>query len=217
MPSPCHLHATPHPPQVPENVRKAFAMFDTDRSGDIDRYELKQALRQLGMEADSAQTQGIIQKYDTTGRGKLDLAAFNKLVTELLAFQKTGNPKAKPDEKSTLSAPLRLVVFAAANDKGGGRRELVHLVVERMRTHRAHSASEHVHCILVELRFALLNLDARLLLERLCPQRRSQVELVVVGVSELAGRLVQHHRVRLAISPQVFIDSRSVGAQWSLL
>ena len=120
-------------------MRKAFAMFDTDRSGDIDRYELKQALRQLGMEADSAQTQGIIQKYDTTGRGKLDLAAFNKLVTELLAFQKTGNPKAKPDEKSTLSAPLRLVVFAAANDKGGGRRELVHLVVERMRTHRAHT------------------------------------------------------------------------------
>ena len=61
-------------------MRKAFAMFDTDRSGDIDRYELKQALRQLGMEADSAQTQGIIQKYDTTGRGKLDLAAFNRLV-----------------------------------------------------------------------------------------------------------------------------------------
>ena len=115
-------------------MRKAFTMFDTDRSGDIDRYELKQALRQLGMEADSVQVQGIIQKYDTTGRGKLELAAFNKLVTELLAFQKTGNPKAKLDEKNTLSAPFRVIVFAAANDKGGGRRELVHAAVERMRT-----------------------------------------------------------------------------------
>jgi len=105
-------------------------MFDTDRSGGIDRYELKKALRQLGMEADSAQTQGVLQKYDSTGRGTLDLASFNKLVQELLAFQKTGNPKAKLDEKDTLSAPLRVMVFAAANDKGGGRRELASATIE---------------------------------------------------------------------------------------
>ena len=64
-------------------------MFDTDRSGGIDRYELKKALRQLGMEADSAQTQGVLQKYDSTGRGTLGVQQFNKLVQELHAFQRT--------------------------------------------------------------------------------------------------------------------------------
>ena len=93
---------------VPENVRKAFDMFDTDRSGDIDRYELKKALRQLGMDADSVQTHGVLQKYDTTGRGTLSVQQFNKLVTELQAFQRTQPAAAaKPASPSAQAAAAR--------------------------------------------------------------------------------------------------------------
>ena len=93
---------------VPENVRKAFDMFDTDRSGDIDRYELKKALRQLGMDADSVQTHGVLQKYDTTGRGTLNVQQFNKLVAELQAFQRTQPAAAaKPASPSAQAAAAR--------------------------------------------------------------------------------------------------------------
>ena len=37
------------------NVARAFHMFGTDRSGDIDASELQMTLVQLGMEVDSAQ------------------------------------------------------------------------------------------------------------------------------------------------------------------
>ena len=72
----------------PENVRRAFEMFDTDRSGGIDVKELQKALAQLGMEADSSQTRAVLQRFDANSNGKLDLVEFNKLVTEILEFQK---------------------------------------------------------------------------------------------------------------------------------
>ena len=72
---------------VPEKVRKAFEMFDEDTSGGIDRYELKKALRQLGIGADSVQAQVVLQKYDSAGTGKLGVEQFSKLVQELIAFQ----------------------------------------------------------------------------------------------------------------------------------
>ena len=93
---------------VPENVRKAFDMVDALRSGAVDRYEIKKALRQLGMDADSVQTHGVLQKYDTTGRGTLSVQQFNKLVTELQAFQRTQPAAAaKPASPSAQAAAAR--------------------------------------------------------------------------------------------------------------
>ena len=118
---------------MPDNVRRAFQMFDTDRSGDIDARELRKALQHLGMEADSAQTQGVLRKYDTAGKGKLVLVEFNKLVQELLDFQKKagiGPKDGSKDKAATLSFPLRLVAFAAATDRGASRRELAHATLE---------------------------------------------------------------------------------------
>ena len=93
---------------MPENVRKAFNSVDTLGSGAVDRYEIKRALRQLGLEADSVQTHGVLQKYDTTGRGTLSVQQFNKLVTELQAFQRTQPAAAaKPASPSAQAAAAR--------------------------------------------------------------------------------------------------------------
>ena len=104
--------------EVPANVEKAFRLFDTDRSGDIDSTELRKALQHLGMEADSAQTREVMRKYDRAGRGKLGLDEFNKLVQELLEFQKKQGigPKDEPYGKGAakdgaLTLPLKIVAF----------------------------------------------------------------------------------------------------------
>ena len=104
--SPPHVSAAPTSPQVDDKVRRAFQLFDTDRSGDIDSAELRKALQHLGMEADSMQTQNVMRKYDISGRGKLGLSEFNKLVRELLEFQKGAQTSlaAKPASPSS-SAP----------------------------------------------------------------------------------------------------------------
>ena len=94
---------------MPENVRRAFQSVDTLGSGAVDRYEVKKALRQLGLDADSVQTHGVLQKYDTTGRGTLNVQQFNKLVAELQALQK-GQPApaaAKPASPSAQAAAAK--------------------------------------------------------------------------------------------------------------
>ena len=70
-------------------VRKAFAHFDVDSSGDIDAAELRPALAKLGMAADAAEAKAILQGYDTHGDadGCLDLVEFAQLVQKLLAWQ----------------------------------------------------------------------------------------------------------------------------------
>ena len=62
-------------------------MFDADRSGDIDTRELRKALQAMGMETDGQQTKEVLRKYDLSGKGKLDLVEFNRLVQEILLFQ----------------------------------------------------------------------------------------------------------------------------------
>ena len=88
--------ASPSQATVPENVRRAFSMFDTDRSGDIDSRELRSALTQLGMESDSQQARDVMRKYDTAGRGKLSLTNFNALVQDLLQFQRSTGQASSP-------------------------------------------------------------------------------------------------------------------------
>ena len=125
--------------EVPANVEKAFRLFDTDRSGDIDQTELRKALQNLGMEADSAQTREVMRKYDRAGRGKLGLDEFNKLVQELLEFQKKQGigPKDEPYGKGAakdgaLTLPLKIVAFGSATERptGTARREMATATLE---------------------------------------------------------------------------------------
>ena len=49
-----------------DDARRVFAAYDRDSSGDIDAAELRAALRDLGLDANSSQTSRIIAKYEHT-------------------------------------------------------------------------------------------------------------------------------------------------------
>ena len=82
-------------------VRNTFAKYDVDQSGTLDVRELRGALKMLGMSASSEETIAIMNKYDKSEDGKLDLPEFNALVTELQAFLET------QPQRSTTAAPVR--------------------------------------------------------------------------------------------------------------
>ena len=71
-------------------IEGAFNQFDVDRSGRIDASELRRALERLGVKVDAAQAREVLAKYDKPrggGSGGLDLAAFTRLVRDLVTWQ----------------------------------------------------------------------------------------------------------------------------------
>ena len=79
--------AMPAPREAEDDIERIFNQFDDDNSRSIDRGELKQALKSLGMEVDNNQAAGVLAKYDADGSGTLRLDEFRRLVGELRAFQ----------------------------------------------------------------------------------------------------------------------------------
>ncbi len=76
-----------------DEARRVFARYDRDGSGDIDTAELRSALADLGMHADTAQTAAIVAKYDTNADHRLDFGEFSRLLAELREFQtRQGRP-----------------------------------------------------------------------------------------------------------------------------
>ena len=73
---------------IPHEVRKAFAHFDSDGNGRIDAFELRTALHHLGVEASSAQALAVLKKYDVDRSRELDIDEFAKLVMDVREFQK---------------------------------------------------------------------------------------------------------------------------------
>ena len=72
---------------VPADVRRAFEMFDTHQSDGIRGREIRRALLQLGMDADSSEAEAVLQPYDADKDSRLNLVEFHRLVQELLEFQ----------------------------------------------------------------------------------------------------------------------------------
>ena len=68
---------------VPDHMKDAFKLWDTDGGGELDGEELQSALAALGIEADCEKTQRVMKRYDTDHNGSLDLAEFSNMVTEL--------------------------------------------------------------------------------------------------------------------------------------
>jgi Ca2+-binding EF-hand superfamily protein len=50
-------------------VREIFEIFDSDRNGFLEYYELKSALRSLGFEAKKMEVKEIVVEFDKTGNG----------------------------------------------------------------------------------------------------------------------------------------------------
>jgi hypothetical protein len=63
-----------------KELRDAFAVFDTDGSGSIDRKELKRLMKMLGQALSKAELDAMIDEVDTNGDGEISFAEFTAMV-----------------------------------------------------------------------------------------------------------------------------------------
>ncbi len=62
-------------------IKEAFDIFDVDKSGSISKEELKQALKNLGIDAKNQTLQNMITDLDADGSGKIEFDEFIKMMT----------------------------------------------------------------------------------------------------------------------------------------
>lgn len=52
-----------------QEIKEAFDLFDTDKTGTIDYHELKVAMRALGFDVKKQEVHGLMREYDRDGAG----------------------------------------------------------------------------------------------------------------------------------------------------
>lgn len=67
------------------DIREAFDLFDTERSGNIDTKELKVAIRALGFEPKKEEIKRMVADIDKEGTGKVSYDDFLSLMTIKMA------------------------------------------------------------------------------------------------------------------------------------
>ena len=65
-----------------EEIENAFLLFDKDRSGSIDIFELKDALKALGIFMKRDEMKQVMTKVDKDGSGAIDQEEFTALMAE---------------------------------------------------------------------------------------------------------------------------------------
>ncbi|NXF79648.1 CETN1 protein, partial [Sclerurus mexicanus] len=73
------------PGQQRREIRDAFELFHTDRSGTIDAGELKVAMRALGFEPKKEEIKKMISDIDKEGTGKISFDDFLAVMTQKMA------------------------------------------------------------------------------------------------------------------------------------
>jgi calmodulin len=63
-----------------KELRDAFAVFDTDNSGSIDRKELKRILKKLDQKLTDAELDAMMAEVDTNGDGEISFEEFKALM-----------------------------------------------------------------------------------------------------------------------------------------
>lgn len=63
-----------------KELRDAFAVFDTDGSGSIDRKELKRLMKKLGQALSEAELDAMMDEVDTNGDGEISFAEFKAMM-----------------------------------------------------------------------------------------------------------------------------------------
>jgi calmodulin len=64
-----------------KELRDAFAVFDTDGSGSIDRKELKKLMKKLGQALSDGELEAMMDEVDTDGDGEISFAEFKAMMT----------------------------------------------------------------------------------------------------------------------------------------
>ncbi|KAF7456618.1 putative centrin-3 [Cryptosporidium felis] len=65
-----------------QEIKEAFELFDTEKTGRIDYHELKVAMRALGFEVKKAQVLEIMREYDKSGSGHVEYKDFVDIMTQ---------------------------------------------------------------------------------------------------------------------------------------
>ena len=68
---------------IPEHLKAMFAHFDRNKNGVFEYRELRNALNALGYDVSHPVAASLIQRYDDTPDGKMQLSEFATLVTQL--------------------------------------------------------------------------------------------------------------------------------------
>lgn len=63
-----------------KELKDAFAVFDTDGSGSIDRKELKRLMKKLGQALSEAELDAMMDEVDTNGDGEISFAEFKAMM-----------------------------------------------------------------------------------------------------------------------------------------
>lgn len=70
-------------------IKEAFDLFDSDKSGTIDTEELKQALTNLGIDAKNQTLQNMMNDLDKDKSGKIDFDEFIDMMTAKMSDRDT--------------------------------------------------------------------------------------------------------------------------------
>jgi len=65
-----------------QEIKEAFDLFDTDKTGSIDYHELKVAMRALGFNVQKQEVVKIMKDYDRNNTGKISFADFAEIMGE---------------------------------------------------------------------------------------------------------------------------------------
>jgi len=68
-----------------QEIKEAFDLFDTDKSGSIDYHELKVAMRALGFDVKKAEVLKLMKEYDRKETGQIEYADFVDIMTQKMA------------------------------------------------------------------------------------------------------------------------------------
>ena len=68
-----------------QEIKEAFELFDTDKTGTIDYHELKVAMRALGFEPKKEEIRKMIADADRDGSGVIDFPEFLDMMTQKMA------------------------------------------------------------------------------------------------------------------------------------
>lgn len=66
-------------------IREAFDLFDTDKSGSIDYHELKVAMRALGFDVRKAEVLKLMKEYDRNQTGQIEYPDFVDIMTQKIS------------------------------------------------------------------------------------------------------------------------------------
>merc|ERR1719281_703357 len=65
-----------------QEIKEAFELFDTDKTGTIDYHELKVCMRALGFDVKKQEVLNLMRQHDRAETGSVTFEGFNEILTE---------------------------------------------------------------------------------------------------------------------------------------